>query len=87
MPKIAIQTINGKAFEYALLHEFLQRLKAVTKVSVVESEPYKTAKRCFETFDEKEQGKYMLVSSFAINSRIWANAPVSAPVGSCNCIT
>lgn len=67
MAKIATQTINGKAFEYALLNEFLERLKARTSVSVVENEPYKTALKCFVRFDEKEQGHYKLVASFAVN--------------------
>jgi HaeIII restriction endonuclease len=67
MAKIASQTINGKAFEYALLKEFLERLKAVTTVSVVESDPYKTALKCFLSFEEKEQSHYTLVASFAVN--------------------
>ncbi|WP_426095178.1 HaeIII family restriction endonuclease [Flavobacterium sp. DSR2-3-3] len=67
MAKISTQTINGKAFEYALLNEFLERLKVVTTVSVVDNEPYKTAKKCFLSFDEKEQGQYRLVASFAVN--------------------
>jgi hypothetical protein len=67
MTKIATQTINGKAFEYALLNEFLERLQTITKVGVVENEQYKTAKKCFDTFGEEEQGQYKLVSSFAVN--------------------
>ena len=67
MAKISIQTINGKAFEYALLNEFLERLKIVTSVSVVENEPFKTAKNCFLSFDESEQGHYTLIASFAVN--------------------
>lgn len=67
MAKISTQTINGKAFEYALLNEFLERLKVVTTVSVIDNEPYKTAKKCFLSFDEKEQGQYRLVASFAVN--------------------
>lgn len=67
MKKIPTQTINGKAFEYALLNGFLERLQTVTKVSVVENEPFKTAKRCLETFDENEQSYYKLVASFAVN--------------------
>ena len=43
MAKISTQTINGKAFEYALLNEFLERLKIITSVSVIENEPFKTA--------------------------------------------
>ena len=67
MGKQATQTINGKAFEYALLNGFVDRLKILTNVSVVENEPYKTAKKCFKSFNETEQGKYKLVASFAVN--------------------
>ncbi|EKT2070351.1 HaeIII family restriction endonuclease [Flavobacterium psychrophilum] len=64
---MSTQTINGKAFEYALLNEFLERLKAVTSVTVIENEPFKTALKCFASFDEKEQSHYKLVASFAVN--------------------
>jgi hypothetical protein len=67
MAKIASQTINGKAFEYGLLKEFYERLKAVTAISIVENEPYKTALKCFLSFNEKEQSHYLLVASFAVN--------------------
>lgn len=67
MAKIPTQTINGKAFEYALLNEFLERLRTITNVSVVESDPYRTALKCFNSFSEKEQGRYKLVASFAVN--------------------
>jgi hypothetical protein len=67
MAKVAIQTINGKAFEYALLKEFYERLKAFTNVSIIESEPFKTALKCFLSFNEKEQSHYSLVASFAVN--------------------
>jgi HaeIII restriction endonuclease len=67
MTKISTQTINGKAFEYALLNEFLERLKVVTSVTVIENEPFKTALKCFVSFDEKEQSHYKLVASFAVN--------------------
>lgn len=67
MAKVASQTINGKAFEYALLKEFFERLKAVTTVSVVENEPFKTALKCFLSFSEKEKSHYSLVASFAVN--------------------
>ncbi len=62
-----IQTINGKAFEYSLLHSFLDRLQALTKVRIVDNQPYKTAKKCFATFSKEEQSHYKLVSSFAVN--------------------
>lgn len=67
MAKISTQTINGKAFEYALLNEFLERLKVVTSVTVIENEPFNTALKCFVSFDEKEQSHYKLVASFAVN--------------------
>ena len=67
MAKVPSQTINGKAFEYALLKEFLERLKVVTTVLVVENNPYRTALKCFSSFNEKEQSHYSLVASFAVN--------------------
>lgn len=67
MAKQSTQTINGKAFEYALLNEFLLRLQNITDVSVLENDPFKTAKKCFLSFDEKEQGEYSLVASSAVN--------------------
>jgi len=33
--KIAVQTINGKAFEYALLSEFFAKISMVTGVAIV----------------------------------------------------
>ena len=67
MAKVSTQTINGKAFEFALLYEFLERLKEKTNVPVVESDPLKTARKHFLSFSEKEQGTFRLVASFAVN--------------------
>ncbi|MDD4150355.1 MAG: HaeIII family restriction endonuclease [Bacteroidales bacterium] len=65
---MAIQTKTGKAFEYALLKEFYDRLnKSHNNVIIIDSEPYKTAKLCYEIFSEDDQGLYSLVSSAAIN--------------------
>lgn len=64
---MAIQTITGKAFEYALLKEFYNRLYKLTNIYILENEPYKTAKKCFEKFEEKEQDSYRLNSSAAVN--------------------
>src|SRR5690606_42003707 len=61
------QTINGKAFEYALLTEFLEKLSLVTKVIVIENDPYRAAKGYFEGFSEKDQGTFRLYASFAVN--------------------
>jgi hypothetical protein len=64
---MAKQTITGKAFEYALLLEFFERLKNITSVSIVESDPLNTAKKSFESFDENEQSVYRITSSAAVN--------------------
>ena len=67
MAKVAIQTINGKAFEYALLKEFLERLKDKTNVSVLENAPFNTALKCFLCLSEKEKSHFRLTASFAVN--------------------
>jgi len=67
MLKIPSQTINGKAFEYALLNQFFERLEKTTQTSIIDNAPFQTALKCFETLDEKEQGQYKLVASFAVN--------------------
>jgi hypothetical protein len=64
---MAIQTTNGKAFEYALLKEFYARLNTITSVSITENEPFQNAKRCFESFVEQEQGTFSITASAAIN--------------------
>lgn len=64
---MAKQTINGKAFEYALLLEFYERLKLVTKVLISENEPYQTAKKCFDSFKENQQETFQITASTAIN--------------------
>lgn len=67
MAKEATQTINGKAFEYALLNQFIERLSTITTVSIIENDPYYTALKCFLSFNEKDQSQYKLVASFAVN--------------------
>lgn len=67
MKKPATQTINGKAFEYALLNEFFEKLGLMTKVSIIKNEPYLTALKCFNLFGEEEQSQYKLNASFAVN--------------------
>ncbi|MCK9254397.1 MAG: HaeIII family restriction endonuclease [Bacteroidales bacterium] len=64
---MASQIINGKAFEFALLDEFYQRLKVLTSVIVKRNEPYKTAKGFFNSFNEKSQETYRITASSAIN--------------------
>lgn len=64
---MASQTINGKAFEYALLFEFYERLKIITSVSITENEPFNNAKGCFDSFVEQEQDTFRITASAAIN--------------------
>ncbi len=61
------QTINGKAFEYALLFEFYERIKNITSVSITENEPYSTAKGFFDGFNEAEQDTFRITASASIN--------------------
>lgn len=67
MAKTSTQTINGKAFEYALLNAFLVRLQPITRITVIGNDPYNTAKKCFESLKNSEKEKYEIVSSFAVN--------------------
>lgn len=64
---MATQTVNGKAFEYALLFEFYERLNKITSVSITENEPYQNAKGCFDSFAEVEQDTFRITASAAIN--------------------
>ncbi|MGX1024906.1 HaeIII family restriction endonuclease [Psychroflexus sp. MBR-150] len=64
---MASQTVNGKAFEYALLTEFYERLKNITSVSITKNEPYITAKGFFESFKEQEQETFNITASASIN--------------------
>lgn len=64
---MASQVVNGKAFEFALLDEFHQRLKVLTSVTVNKNEPYETAKGFFNSFNEKEQETFRITASSAIN--------------------
>jgi len=64
---MASQTINGKAFEYALLLEFYEHLKTITSVSITENQPYKTAKGFFDSFSESEQDTFRITASASIS--------------------
>ena len=64
---MARQTVNGKAFEYALLFEFYERLKTITNVSITKNESYNTAKGFFDSFNEPEQDTFRITASASIN--------------------
>jgi len=61
------QMVNGKAFEYAILKEFKEKLNKITNVEVIENEALVTAENCFNEFDQQGQGRYLLTASFAVN--------------------
>jgi len=67
MKKESTQTKNGKAFEYAILKEFKEKLERVTIVQVLENIGLLTAQKHFNSFKEPEQGKFLLYASFAVN--------------------
>ena len=61
------QMTTGKAFEYALLSQFEEKLKEKTNVEVIKNSSFDIAKGCFENTSETEQSDYLLSSSFAVN--------------------
>ncbi len=61
------QMTMGKAFEYALLSQFEEKLKDKTNVEVIKNSSYDIAKGCFENTTKMEQSDYLLSSSFAVN--------------------
>ncbi|HZW78169.1 MAG TPA: HaeIII family restriction endonuclease [Flavobacteriaceae bacterium] len=64
---MASQVVNGKAFEFALLNEFYQRLKDLTSVTIRINDAYSVVKSCFESFSEIEQATFSITASSAIN--------------------
>ncbi|HOF33062.1 MAG TPA: HaeIII family restriction endonuclease [Spirochaetota bacterium] len=64
------QMISGKAFEYALLKEFFEKLSKETTVQVIENAAYITAEECFSRIDKNEKSRYLLSASFAVNFMI-----------------
>lgn len=81
MAQEATQTITGKAFEYALLEAFHERLSPLVAVSVLENEPFRAAKACFWRFSQTEQGLYKLHASFAINFLMELEPKLSHGIG------
>jgi len=61
------QMTTGKAFEYALLSQFEEKLKNKTNVEVIKNSSYNIAKGCFKNTSEVEQSDYLLTASFAVN--------------------
>ena len=55
MKKESTQTKNGKAFEYAILREFKEKLERTTTVDVLENNALLTAQKHFNSFEKIEQ--------------------------------
>ena len=64
---MAIQTKNGKAFEYAILKEFEEKLHKITKVNVIDNDALQTVKKHFTSFESNIQSQLLLYASFAVN--------------------
>jgi hypothetical protein len=63
---MAIQTKTGKAFEYALLRSFYERLQPVANVSIVQNTSFENARACFEEFSAGEKADYLKHSAKAV---------------------
>jgi len=61
------QMTTGKAFEYALLSQFEEKLKNKTNIKVIKNSSFKISKDCFENTTKTEQSEYLLSASFAVN--------------------
>ncbi|MFT4304820.1 MAG: HaeIII family restriction endonuclease [Candidatus Woesearchaeota archaeon] len=75
------QMIIGKAFEYALLSQFEEKLKDKTNVEVIKNSSYNIARGCFENITKTEQADYLLSSSFAVNFLIDIEPRLSNDIG------
>lgn len=67
MENSSTQMVTGKAFEYAILNEFKEKLDSITHVEVIKNDAYGVARNCFNDFNSQEQGRYLLTASFAVN--------------------
>jgi len=61
------QMTTGKAFEYALLISFEEKLKDETNLEVIQNSAFYVAKNCFDSVSKNEQSEYLLSASFAVN--------------------
>lgn len=75
------QMTTGKAFEYALLSQFEEKLKNKTNIEVIKNSSFVIAKGCFENTTETEQADYLLSSSFAVNFMMDIEPRLSNDIG------
>lgn len=77
----AKQTKTGKAFEYALVHEFKDKLSRLTEVRVLEGKLLEKAESYFHAFSAADRGAYLLAASFAVNLFMDIEPRLSRPTG------
>ena len=75
------QMTTGKAFEYALLSQFEEKLKDKTNIEVIKNSSFEIAKGCFENTTKIEQADYLLSSSFAVNFMMDIEPRLSNDIG------
>ena len=75
------QMTTGKAFEYALLVQFEEKLKDKTNLEVIKNLAFEIAKGCFENISKTERSEYLLSASFAVNFLMDIEPRLSNDVG------
>ncbi len=75
------QMTTGKAFEYALLTQFEEKLKDKTNIEVIKNSSFHIAQGCFENTSKTEQSDYLLTASFAVNFLMDIEPKLSNDVG------
>ena len=79
---MAIQTRNGKAFEYALAQAFYDKLRTSTNSSFLENDAFFVAKEKYNLFNEEDKDSYKLHSNFAVNLIIDLEPRLKASINS-----
>lgn len=77
----SVQMVSGKSFEFAILLQFIEKLRSKTTVQVVENSSLKVAQECFESCSKKKQTENMLYASFAVNCLIDLEPRLSHDIG------
>lgn len=75
------QMTSGKAFEYALLLQFEEKLKNFTSLQVIKNSSFFVAKDCFDSVSETGKSSYLLYASFAVNFLIDIEPRLSNDLG------
>lgn len=76
------QMTTGKAFEYALLLQFQEKLSNRTNIKVIVNSAFTVAKDCFNQVLHSQKSEYLLSASFAVNFLIDIEPRLSNDLGS-----